>query len=150
LLALAVAALRFIIDVWGRNPHLWGYQPNWDIEVLRNTLPSSQGITALTCDQKWNLCNEGINPAAGETEFNGPLNSALVVRGNVLRDGQGIAIHGTTSDLVVEGNFLHAGTGAFMKDPVQVDTTHTSPWCCGQTGPTPDETRGKQQNVLCV
>lgn len=37
--------------VWGRNPHDWGYQPNWNVEVIENELTSSKGITALTCDQ---------------------------------------------------------------------------------------------------
>jgi hypothetical protein len=38
--------------------------------------------------------------------------------------GQGISIHGTTSDVVAENNFLHAGDGSFLKDPIHVDPQH--------------------------
>lgn len=111
--------------VWGRNPHYWGYQPNWNVEVLGNQLPNSAGITTLSCDQKYNLCNEGANPNNGTVAYDGALNSAVAIRRNTLSNGQGIAIHGTTSDVVVEWNKVHIGTGSFMKDPVQVDAEHT-------------------------
>lgn len=101
--------------VWGRNPHDWGYQPNWNVEVLGNVLPNSKGITTLSCDQKFNLCDEGVNPATGKVAFNGPLNSAIAIRGNMLAHGQGLTIHGTTSDTIAEWNFVHLGSGAFSK-----------------------------------
>ena len=43
--------------VWGRNPHYWGYQPNWQVEVRGNTAWHSQGITTLSCDEKYDLCH---------------------------------------------------------------------------------------------
>ena len=61
--------------VWGRNPHGWGYQPNWNIEVIGNRLPNSHGITMLTCDQKWNICDETAGLRTGSAAFNGALNS---------------------------------------------------------------------------
>ena len=102
-----------------------GYQPNWNIEVVGNTLPNSRGITMLTCDQKWNVCDETPGLANGSAAFNGALNSVVTIRRNWMGSGQGISLHGTTSDAVVESNMVHAGNGGFMKDPVQVDVAHT-------------------------
>lgn len=75
--------------------------------------------------QVYNICDEGANPATGRRAFNGALNSVVTFRRNTLSLGQGIAVHGTTSDAVVEANFVHLGAGSFMKDPVQVDAAHT-------------------------
>lgn len=111
--------------VWGRNPHGWGYQPNWNIEVLNNRLPNSHGITALTCDQEWNICKEQPGAASGPAAFNGALNSAVVIRNNWMGDGQGISIHGTTSDAVIERNLVHNGDGSFMKAPISLESNHT-------------------------
>ena len=110
--------------VWGRNPHAWGYQPNWNIEVINNRLPNSHGITALTCDQKWNLCDESTGLSSGPAAFNGALNSVVAIRGNWLGNGQGISLHGTTSDVVVENNLVHNGDGSFLKDPINLDPQH--------------------------
>ena len=88
-------------------------------------LESSKGITSLTCDQSFNVCKEGANPATGPVRYDGPLNSAIVIRRNKLSHGQGVTLHGTTSDAVVEWNWVHLGTGTFMKAPVVVDPTHT-------------------------
>ena len=105
--------------VWGRNPHYWGYQPNWRVEVADNVLPHSRGLTSLSCDERFDLCNEGVNPGP----YNGAMNSAVVLRRNALSDGQGIALHGTTSDVLVERCFVHNAAGAFMKQPVDVANT---------------------------
>jgi hypothetical protein len=113
--------------VWGRNPHYWGFQPNWQVEVLANRLPHSAGITSLSCDQSFNLCKEGANPNSGTPAgYDGPLNSAVVMRKNLLSDGQGISIHGTTSDVLVESNTIHNGAGGFIKNPVDVMAKTTS------------------------
>eukprot|EP00937_MAST-01D_sp_MAST-1D-sp2_P004876 g4876.t1 len=105
--------------VWGRNPHYWGYQPNWRVEVLDNTLPRSRGLTTLSCDERFDLCHEGANPGP----YNGAMNSGVVLRRNTLSDGQGVALHGTSSDVVVERLFVHNAAGAFMKQPVDVGNT---------------------------
>ena len=102
-----------------------GYQPNWNVEVVGNSLPNSRGITLLTCDQKWNLCDEAPGLANGSAAFNGALNSVITIRRNWLGNGQGISVHGTTSDVVVERNLVHLGTGGFMKDAIQVEPAHT-------------------------
>eukprot|EP00040_Diaphanoeca_grandis_P013677 m.69145 g.69145 ORF g.69145 m.69145 type:complete len:795 (+) comp24056_c0_seq1:258-2642(+) len=109
--------------VWGRSPHLWGYQPNWNIEVLGNKLPQSRGITALTCDQKYNVCGEGANTVG---MFNGPLNQAIRISGNSLMDGEGISIHGTGEHVNIEYNNIHNAAGSFMKSPIQVNSTYTT------------------------
>ena len=75
--------------------------------MLDNSLPNSHGITTLTCDQKWNLCDETPGAAAGPAAFNGALNSIVAIRGNWLGNGQGISLHGTTSDAVAADNFVH-------------------------------------------
>ena len=103
--------------VWGRNPHYWGYQPNWQVEVRWNTAVRSAGITTLSCDERFNLCHEGPNSGG---LFNGAMNSAVVIRGNVMRDGQGITIKGTTSNVLCEFNDVQNGSGGFMKDPILV------------------------------
>ena len=90
------------------------------MEVVGNTLPSSKGLTSLSCDEKFNLCREGANL---EGVYNGPLNSAVVIRGNRLSGGQGVSLHGTTSDVVVEWNTIHNGAGGFMKNPIDIANT---------------------------
>ena len=79
---------------------------DWNVEVRDNRLPNSHGITLMTCDQKWNLCAETPGAANGTAAFNGALNSAVVVRRNWMGNGQGLSLHGTTSDCVVEGCVL--------------------------------------------
>jgi hypothetical protein len=107
-----------------------GYQPNWNVEVLNNRLPHSHGITALTCDQQWDLCDESPGPANppgaynGSAAFNGALNSVIAIRGNWLGNGQGISLHGTTSDVVAENNFIHNADGSFLKDPINLQPEH--------------------------
>ena len=76
---------------------------DWNVEVRDNRLPNSHGITLMTCDQKWNLCAETPGAANGTAAFNGALNSAVVVRRNWMGNGQGLSLHGTTSDVVAEG-----------------------------------------------
>jgi hypothetical protein len=109
----------------GRNPHGWGYQPNWNIEVLNNQAVNSHGITTLTCDEKWNICGEKPGAVSGPAAYNGPLNSVVLLRNNWLANGQGISIHGTTSDVIVEWNTVHNGDGSFMKAPISLESNHT-------------------------
>jgi hypothetical protein len=106
---------------WGRNPHSWGYEPNWNIEVLSNTLPNSKGLTALTCDEKYNICHEGANMNG---LYNGALNTAIRISRNSLLDGMGITVHGTESSVTIEYNTVHNGAGGFLNAPVQVNYTY--------------------------
>jgi hypothetical protein len=87
---------------WGRNPHGWGYQPNWRVELLHNRMPNSHGMTVVTSDQSVS----GGYPWV----YRGPLASAIVLRHNWV-NGSGISI-GTgdpatgPSDVLVEWNLV--------------------------------------------
>ena len=80
---------------WGRNPHWWGYQPNWAVEILSNKHPRSAGLTVQTGDQDV--------PGDSPWLYNGPLASGIVLRRNWI-NGSGITIQGTASDVLVENN----------------------------------------------
>ena len=106
---------------WGRNPHFWGYQPNWQVELSDNTLPQSAGLRLVTCDQKWNICNEGANSAG---LFNGALVQGVVVRNNSLSGGAGIVITGTSADVIVEGNRITTAAGT-TSPAIAVNSSHS-------------------------
>ena len=90
------------------------------MQVINNTLLESAGIATKSCDEKFNLCNEGVNPF---NLYNGPMNSAVVIRNNVMERGEGISVDGTTSGAVVEGNILRNGSSSFATSPVNVANT---------------------------
>jgi hypothetical protein len=39
-------------------------------------------------------------------------------------NGQGISLHGTTSDVAAENNFIHNADGSFLKDPINLQPEH--------------------------
>ena len=54
---------------------------------MGNFLPNSHGITTLTCDQKWNICDETPGLANGTAAFNGALNSVVTICRNRMGSG---------------------------------------------------------------
>lgn len=103
---------------WGRNPHNWGYQPNWRIEFVDNRQPNSAGLTVQTGDQNV--------PGNYSWLYNGPLASAIAIRRNWI-NGSGIRIVGTASDVLVECNNVsqqrsHHHIGY---EPIEVSNTTT-------------------------
>ena len=83
-------------------------------KVINNTLLESAGIATKSCDEKFDLCNEGVNPF---DLYNGPLNSAVVIRSNLLEHGQGISVDGTT--------YVHAIGWVWLVKPESSSTSCT-------------------------
>jgi hypothetical protein len=91
---------------WGRNPHalIGGWQPNFQVEWLRNSFPGGgTGITLMTSDQPLTCVPGPSNKyrCPSDSKINasyaGPLNTRIVLRGNVFEGGSGIQL-GTESD----------------------------------------------------
>ena len=99
---------------WGRNPHAWGYQPNWRVELLGNLHPNSAGLTVQTSDQDV--------PGNFSWLYNGPLGSGIAIRRNWI-NGSGIVVHGTASDVLVEGNSVSKKGSRAGFEPIDVANT---------------------------
>ena len=84
---------------WGLNPHGWGYQPNWRVEIVGNRLPNSHGLTVQTSTQG--------APGSDPWLFNGPLAQGIALRRNWV-NGSGIYVGSGSgagpSDVLVESN----------------------------------------------
>jgi hypothetical protein len=72
---------------WGMNPHnlVGGWQPNMQVEWLRNTVKGGTGVTLMTSDQP--VHNGVVNASYG-----GSLDTRIVVRGNVFDGGGGVQL----------------------------------------------------------
>lgn len=102
---------------WGRNPHrlLGGWQPNFQVEWLSNTITGGTGITLLTSDQPTVGSGGGGVPIINAS-FTGPLNSRIVLRANSFQSGSGVelgtaSISGsaqTSGNVLVDSNILKA------------------------------------------
>jgi hypothetical protein len=114
---------------WGRNPHNWGYQPNWRIEIIDNQHPHSAGLTVQTSDQVAS-CDGPASICAGNYSwiYNGPLGSGIAIRRNWI-NGSGIRIFGTASDVLVERNTVSQESGRSSHvgyQPIEVENTTTN------------------------
>ena len=71
-------------STWGMNPHnlVGGWQPNLQVEWLRNTVTGGTGITLMTSSQ----------PVHKNVSYTGSLDSRIVVRGNVIDGGGGVQL----------------------------------------------------------
>ena len=128
------------MSAWGTYAHAWGWQPNWNIEVLRNTFTRSQGLSAHTgC---------GYAVPQGAVNFTGAINSAIVFRGNTLFDGKGLTVSGRSTDVLVEGTSLRLNA-SFTCSPSVLsgrcwkcgDRRHVTRGLCNRTvhDPSPDQ-----------
>eukprot|EP01052_Picozoa_sp_SAG31_P003508 SAG31_NODE_136_length_23089_cov_8.825924_2_plen_898_part_00 len=72
---------------WGMNPHnlVGGWQPNMQIEWLRNTVKGGTGITLMTSDQP-------IHNGVVNASYNGSLDTRIVLRGNLFHGGGGVQL----------------------------------------------------------
>ena len=105
---------------WGRNPHMLigGWQPNFQVEWVLNTVIGGTGITLMTSDQSLTCVPEAANRYTcppGSTinaSFAGPLNARIVLRANLFEGGGGVqlAIESaqaqTSSNVLVDSNLL--------------------------------------------
>jgi hypothetical protein len=104
---------------WGRNPHNWGYQPNWRIELIGNTMPNSSGLTVQTGDQ--------AVPGDYPWLYSGPLATGVVVRKNWV-DGHGIRVQWDAnatgapgpSEVVIELNSVSQTGGVPGMAPIAI------------------------------
>lgn len=81
---------------WGLNPHSWGYQPNFGVQFLSNT---------VVVGASWGGQTGGFATMTGDdANFTGHLNQGLVFRGNVGESDASFLIGGSTAEVVVEHN----------------------------------------------
>ena len=122
---------------WGRNPHniVGGWQPNFQVEWLSNTVVGGTGITLMTSDQPLVPVLRGALDGGGgssggthaanlarktmkiNASYTGPLNWRVVLRGNRFHGGGGLqlGINSSTSaqtagNILVDSNILAPGT----------------------------------------
>ena len=80
-------------------------------------LPHSRGLTA-ELRRAFRPLPRGVNPGPTMAPW-----KCRVPAPQCASDGQGIALHGTLSDVLVERCLIHNAAGAFMKQPVDVANT---------------------------
>jgi hypothetical protein len=139
----------FIAD-WGRNPHalVGGWQPNFQVEWIRNHVVAGTGITFMTSDQPLTCVPGPVNkykcPVGTKINatYAGPLNNRIVLRGNVFEGGEGIQLSTqpycadaqTNANVLIDSNVLNGTcnltthpmpTGADINDYLQCSVNGT-------------------------
>ena len=139
----------FVAD-WGRNPGplVGGWQPNFQVEWIRNHVVAGTGITFMTSDQPLTCVPGPVNkykcPVGTKINatYAGPLNNRIVVRGNVFDGGEGIQLSTqpycadaqTNANVLVDSNVLNGTcnltthpmpTGADINDYLQCSVNGT-------------------------
>jgi len=89
---------------WGMSAHGWGWHPVLRCQFINNTLTGGSGYGARI----WGTASIGVMTTDNNEKYAGPLARGMVVRGNVLNDRAFIALDGTLTDAVVEGNSIEA------------------------------------------
>eukprot|EP01044_Picomonas_judraskeda_P000385 COSAG03_NODE_17_length_21787_cov_46.088436_9_plen_829_part_00 len=133
---------------WGRNPHalVGGWQPNFQVEWVLNTVVGGTGISFMTSDQPLTctpgLANKYRCPPGSKinASYGGPLNNRIVLRGNVFEGGSGIQLAvesaqaQTNANVLVDSNLLQGTcnlttrpmpTGADINDYLQCTVNGT-------------------------
>ena len=87
---------------WGLSQHGWGWHPVLRCQFINNTLTGGSGYGARISGP----ASIGITTTGNNDTYAGPLARAVVIRGNVLDDRAFIALDGTLTDAIVEGNSI--------------------------------------------
>lgn len=82
-------------QVWGLNPHGWGYQPSWFCQFLDNEILEGNGYGHRSA-------NFGTIAYDELKIFDGPLVRGAIFRRNVCRNNASFHIDGATADVLVE------------------------------------------------
>ena len=105
---------------WGRNPHalVGGWQPNFQVEWVLNSVVGGTGIALMTSDQPLTCVPRVANKyrcgpgSIINASYTGPLNTRIVLRGNLFEGGSGIqlAIESaqaqTNANILIDSNVL--------------------------------------------
>jgi hypothetical protein len=87
---------------WGLSQHGWGWHPVLRCQFINNTLTGGSGYGARISGP----ASIAVTTTGNTKVYAGPLARAVVIRGNDLDDQAFIALDGTLTDAVVEGNSI--------------------------------------------
>ena len=93
---------------WGLSQHGWGWHPVLRCQFINNTVTGGSGYGARVAGP----ASIGIATTGNDKVYAGPLARGVVIRGNALDDQAIIALDGTVTDAVVEGNSIEGAPQA--------------------------------------
>jgi hypothetical protein len=93
---------------WGLSQHGWGWHPVLRCQFINNTVTDGSGYGARVAGP----ASIGIATTGNDKVYAGPLARGVVIRGNALDDQAIIALDGTLTDAVVEGNSIEGAPQA--------------------------------------
>ena len=112
---IATRASSFL--AWGLNPHNWGIQPNFRVSFLGNTVAVGNAWGGQTGGMGTTSC-AGFTDCGG---YDGPMNRAVIFRGNALLNNAAFTIGGLTAGAIIEHNTVEGSAAG-----ITVDYTTTS------------------------